>query len=428
MRKNRRKSKRLEVEAAATTPEVQIPLPLGVALDAIEEGFLSLCVAAGRRVLAEMMELDRTALCGPKWVPDSKRHAYRAGSAPSEVTLGGRRVTMRRPRVRSVAGRELELPSFAFASERDPLDRRTLEAIAVGVSTRGYARSLEGLPAGETQRSVSKSAVSRRFVALSQRQLTQWISQPLGDLGIRVVMIDGIILGAHTVLLALGIDEDGKKHVLGLREGTTENSTVARALLADLVERGLGDRAMLFVIDGSKALRKAIRSVFGVRGVVARCQVHKGRNVLEHLPDHKRPSVGQAMRSAYRLSEASKAKRLLENLARSLEHEHPGAAASLREGLDETLTLQGLGVTGALYRTLRSTNAIENLNGLIGHYTANVKHWSSGSMVVRWVGAAVREASRRFRRIRGYKEMRSLVAALDHHVKQQELDMNKKVA
>lgn len=134
------------------------------------------------------------------------------------------------------------------------------------------------------------------------------------------------------------------------------------------------------------------------------------------------------MRSAYGLTDPAKAKRLLENLARSLEHEHPGAAGSLREGLDETLTLQSLGVTGSLYRTLRSTNAIENLNGLIGHFTANVKHWSSGSMVVRWVGAAVREASRRFRRVRGFKEMRSLLAALDHHVKQEELDTNKKVA
>ena len=428
MKKNRRKAKRLEVVAAATTSTMQIPLPLGIALDAIEEGFFSLCVSAGHRVLAEMMELDRTALCGPRWTPNPEREAHRAGSAPSEVTLGGRRVPLRRPRVRTVAGREVELPSFAFASERDPLDRRTLEAIAVGVSTRDYSRSLENLPEGATERSVSKSAVSRRFVALSKRQLSDWLSQPLGDLGVRVVLIDGLVLGEHTVLLALGIDANGGKHVLALREGTTENSQVGRALLADLVERGLDGEALLFGIDGSKALRKAIRDAFGSRAVVQRCQVHKRRNVLGHLPEEKRSSVRRAIQGAYDLHDAKKAKRILDNLARALEHDHPGAAGSLREGLEETLTLQSLGVTGWLYQTLRSTNSIENLNGIVTDYVVNVKHWRSGDMVVRWVGAGIREATRRFRKVRGYKEIPTLLAALDRHVKQGELDTERKVA
>lgn len=429
MNETRTEPTRLEVAAAAATPALQIPLPLGIALDAIEEGFFSLCVAAGRRVLAEMMELDRTALCGPKWTPNPKRAAHRAGSARSEVTLGGRRVALRRPRVRSVDGEEVELPSFAYAAERDPLDRRTLDAIAVGVSTRDYARSLEELPAGETDRSISKSAVSRRFVALSKHQLGQWLSRPLGELGIRIVLVDGIVLGEHTVLLALGIDGAGEKHVLGLREGTTENATVARALLSDLVDRGLdGALGLIFVIDGAKALRKAIGDVFGARAVVQRCQVHKGRNVLDHLPEEKRASVRRAMRDAYELDDARKAERTLENLARALEQAHPGAAASLREGLAETLTLQRLGVTGWLYRTLRSTNSIENLNGLVGDYVGNVKHWRSGDMVVRWVGAGIREASRRFRKLRGYQEIPRLLAALERVVKQGELDTEKKVA
>jgi transposase-like protein len=419
----------LEVAAAAATPTLQIPLPLGIALDAVEEGFFSLCVAAGRRVLGEMMELDRTALCGPKWTPNPEREAHRAGSAPSEVTLGGRRVALRRPRVRSLVGHELELPSFAFASQRDPLDRRTLEAIAVGVSTRNYVRSLEELPAGEKERSVSKSAVSRRFVALSARQLGEWLSRPLGELGIRIVLVDGLVLGEHTVLLALGIDGEGHKHVLGLREGTTENATVARTLLADLADRGLdGGAGVLFVIDGAKGLRKAVRVVFGNCALVQRCQVHKTRNVLDHLPEEKRASVRRAMRDAYELDDAKKAERILDNLARALEHEHPGAAGSLREGLEETLTLQRLGVTGWLYRTLRSTNSIENLNGLVGDFTANVKHWRSGNMVMRWVGAGIQEASRRFRRLRGYKGIPTLLAALERHVKQGELDIEKKVA
>jgi len=429
VKKTRTEPTRLEVAAAAATPTIQIPLPLGIALDAVEEGFFSLCIATGRRVLAEMMELDRTALCGPKWTADPEREAHRAGSAPSEVTLGGRRVALRRPRVRSVDGREVELPSFAYAAERDPLDRRTLDAIGVGVSTRDYARSLEELPAGETQRAVSKSAVSRRFVALSKRQLGEWLSRPVGELGIRIVLVDGIVLGEHTVLLALGIDSAGEKHVLALREGTTENAAVARALLSDLIERGLdASEGLIFGIDGGKGLRKAIREVFGALAVVQRCQVHKERNVLDHLPEAKRASVRRAMRDAYGLVDAKKAERALENLARALEHEHPGAAASLREGLAETLTLQRLGVTGWLYRTLRSTNPIENLNGLVGDYVGNVKRWRSGNMVVRWVGAGIREASRSFRKLRGYQEIPRLLAALKTLVKQGELDTEKKVA
>lgn len=429
MNESRIEPTRLEVTAAAATPALQIPLALGIALDAVEEGFFSLCVAAGRRVLVEMMELDRTALCGAKWTPNPEREAHRAGSAPSEVTMGGRRVALRRPRVRSVEGREVELPSFAYAARRDPLDRRTLEAIAVGVSTRDYARSLEELPGGERERSVSKSAVSRRFVALSKRQLSEWLARPLGELGIRIVLVDGIILGEHTVLLALGIDSAGEKHVLALREGTTENATVARALLSDLVDRGLdASSRLIFGIDGAKALRKAIRDVFGIFAVVQRCQVHKERNVLDHLPEEKRASVRRAMRDAYGLEDAKKAERTLENLARALEHQHPGAAASLREGLAETLTLQRLGVTGWLYRTLRSTNPIENLNALVADYVGNVKHWRSGDMVVRWVAAGVREASRRFRKLRGYQDIPRLLAALEHLVNQGELDTEKKVA
>ena len=331
MKKTRTEPTRLEVAAAVATPTIQIPLPMGIALDAVEEGFFSLCIATGRRVLAEMMELDRTALCGPKWTPDPEREAHRAGSAPSEVTLGGRRVALRRPRVRSIDGREVELPSFAYAAERDPLDGHTLDAIAVGVSTRDYARSLEELPAGETQRAVSKSAVSRRFVALSKRQLGEWLSRPVGELGIRIVLVDGIVLGEHTVLLALGISSAGEKHVLALREGTTENAAVARALISDLIERGLdASEGLIFGIDGGKGLRKAIREVFGALAVVQRCQVHKERNVLDHLPEAKRASVRRAMRDAYGLADAKKAERALENLARALEHEHPGAAASLR--------------------------------------------------------------------------------------------------
>ncbi len=395
---------------------VQIPLPLLSALEDAESAFFGLCVETGKQVLAGMMEHDRIALCGPAGKHDAERQALRAGSTESAIVLGGRRIGLRRPRVRSVTDREVRLPSFEAASKEDPLDRHTLEAIASGVTMRRYGRSLEPLPAGEGDRSISRSSVSRRFVALTQRRLAEAFSEPLEDLDLRVVMVDGIAFRDHCVLLALGVATDGTKHVLGLWEGSTEHSSVAKALLRDLIERGLPtDRALLFVLDGSKALRKAVRDVFGGLALVHRCHFHKERNVLEHLPQSLRPSVRRALRQAWTSSSADLARRQLERLAASLDAEHPGAAASLREGLEETLTLLTLRIEGALYRTLRSTNPIENLNGSVTDYTKNVKRWRGGGMILRWVGAAVVEASQGFRKIRGYRQLRQLVLALQQH-------------
>jgi transposase-like protein len=281
------------------------------------------------------------------------------------------------------------------------------------VSTRQYARSLDSLPEETLERSVSKSSVSRRYVAMTTKQMTSWLTTPLGDRHFPIVMIDGIHVGDHLVLIALGIDGEGKKQVLGLREGDTENGQVARALLRDLVERGLDpERARLFVIDGAKALRSAIRKVFGDRGVVQRCQLHKQRNILGHLPEGMHASVKAILREAWSLHDSKLAKARLERLASSLEADHPGAAASVCEGLEETLTLQGLGIEGTLYRKLRSTNAIENLNSGIASYSKNVKRWQGGSMVVRWVSAAIVEAGRKFRRVQGWRDIEKLARAL----------------
>lgn len=408
---------------------VQIPLPLLSALEDAESAFFGLCVETGKQVLATLMEQDRIALCGPAGRHDAGRRAVRAGSTESAVVLGGRRIGIRRPRVRTTDRREARLPSFAAAAKTDPLDRHTLEAIASGVTMRRYGRSLEPLPAGEAGRSSSRSAVSRRFVALTRKSLAETFSRPLDGLDLRVVMIDGIAFRDHCVLLALGVASDGAKHVLGLWEGSTENSAMAQALLRDLVARGLPtERALLFVVDGSKALRKALRDVFGGLALVQRCQVHKERNVLEHLPQSLRPSVRRALRQAWQSSGADLARRQLERLAASLEAAHPGAAASLREGLEETLTLLHLGVDGALYRTLRSTNPIENLNGSVAVYTRNVKRWRGGSMILRWVGAAVAEASTRFRRVRGHDAFDQLVLALLKHEQKQNVRTEEKAA
>jgi putative transposase len=413
MTKHAKKSDHLQLVDAPKTAIVEIPLPLLGALGNIEQSFFELCIGAGQQVLASMMEQDREDLCGARWKRDPDRKAGRAGTTKSEVSLGGRRIAISRPRVRSQAGHEMQLPSFVFAANRDPLDQHTLKAVACGVSTRKYARSLDSLPEEVEERSVSKSSVSRRYVAMTTKQMTTWLTTPLGDRHFPIVMIDGIHLGDHLVLIALGIDSEGKKQVLGLREGDTENGRVAKALLRDLVERGLDqDRARLFVIDGAKALRSAVRKVFGELGVVQRCQIHKRRNILGHLPDGMHESVKSIVKEAWSLSDAKLAKARLERLASSLEADHPGAAASVLEGLDETLTLQGLGIQGTLYRKLRSTNAIENLNSGIAAYSKNVKRWQGGSMVVRWVSAAIVEAEKKFRRVQGWRDIEKLVRAL----------------
>jgi len=416
-------------EVAPRVATIQVPLPLAGALMNAKQGLFELVVTAGLQVFEAMLEQDREALCGPKWKHQPDRTATRAGRTRAAVTFGGRRTIVGRPRVRSTTGSELALPSFAFAAGRDPIDARTLEAIALGVSTRDYRRSLEPIPERLEEHAVSRSAVSRRFVALSAERLAEWMSEPLGDRDLRVIQIDGIHFHEHVVLIALGIDAEGRKHLLGLREGTTENSTVARALLADLVDRGLSmDRPLLFVIDGGKGLRKAITDVFGKTALVQRCQVHKRRNVLEHLPERMRPSVRKAMQEAYESGDAVLAQKQLERLAKSLDRAHPGAAASLREGLAETLTLQHLGIKGALYRTLRSTNPIENLNGLLGRYTRNVKRWRDGSMILRWIAAGMFEANRRFRRIRGHVDLKALFSAMERRTAVTMLAPEKRVA
>ena len=413
MAKHASKFAALQVLEPPRTTSVQVPLPMLDVLANAHNAFFDLCVDVGRQVFSALMEQDREGLCGPKGHHDPERRASRAGSTVSDITLGGRRIAIRRLRARSREGAELALPSFAFAADRDPLDRHTMEAIACGVSTRKYSRSLEPLAAVD-ERSTSKSAVSRRFVALSQKQMTAWLSAPLSALDLRMLVIDGIVFHDHTVLIVLGIDADGTKHVLGLREGTTENRQVAKELLRGLLERGLDpERARLFILDGSKALRAAVREVFGSLAVFQRCQVHKRRNILEHLPERMHASVDRILHEAWESANADLAKRRLERLASSLEAEHPGAAASIREGLDDTLTLQRLGIEGALYRTLRSTNSIENLNGSIATYTRNVKRWQGGSMIVRWASAAVLEATKHFRRIRGYRDLHRLVSALE---------------
>lgn len=391
---------------------------------------MEVVLAQGFEGVLEMLEADREALCGPKGIWQPEREAYRYGHDEGRLVLGGRTVKVPRPRVRGVNGGEFELPTWRRFSEQDPLHERALEQILLGVSTRKYGNSLEAIPEGLEAGATSSSSVSRRFVAATQSRVEAFLSRPLDALDFPVILLDGTGFdGDHVLVTAVGIDCVGVKHVLGVVEGTTESEEVCRSLLRNLIDRGLKvERARLYVIDGGKGLRKAIRTVFGAWALVHRCHVHKLRNVAEHLPKHRRAWVRAAMRKAWGLKTVKEARQKLTQLAAQLEDEHPGAAGSIREGLEETLTLIQLGVTGALHRTLCSTNPIENLMGSLKRVTRNVKRWRGGKMAVRWAVAGMVEAEKRFRKIRGHRDLLQLVAALDAVCTANKVDTKEKVA
>jgi len=366
----------------------------------------------GMRALDAVLEEDRTRLCGPARTRGGPDDPIRWGRTRGRLVMGGRRIAVERPRVRK-AGAEVSLPTWEEFADTDPLSERTVEQMLVGVSTRNYDRSVEEVPDELDPHGACHSAASRRFVEVTEKNLEVWLNRDLSSLKIVVVMIDGIEVGDHMVLVALGIDETGRKHPLGLCLGVTENAIVCGALLNNLVSRGLDpQRSYLFVIDGGKGLRKAIKEVFGKRSAVQRCQEHKRRNVLSYLPKRMHPSVSKMMRDAYQSTSQAVAKKRLLQLVAHLSDDHPDAAASLREGLEETLSLKDMKLPVGLERTLSTTNPIENLNSGIRRITRNVKRWRDGDMVRRWVATSVLDAQRGFRRVRAFQGMPLLVAAL----------------
>jgi len=404
-----------EQAAGLELPEhVQLSLA-GIAGQA-KEGLLALAVDAGLAVLHETMEWEVERLVGPKGRHDRERTAKRHGHTPGEVTLGARRVPISRPRVRTADDTaEIGLDSYQEFASRDLLGGVVLERMLAGVSTRKSRRVDE--PVGEQvraeARSTSKSAVSRSFVAKTRTALAELLGRDLSDLELAVVMIDGIDLADLTHVVALGITTDGTKVPLSLREGSTENATVATALLADLVDRGLRlSEDQLYVLDGAKALRKAVRDVAGPRALVQRCRIHKSRNVCGHLPERERPWVRAKLSKAWTDPDHTRALASLKALAAQLEKVHPDAAGSLREGMEETLTLTRLGITGTLERTLSSTNCIESMFDTVRTTQRNVKRWRDGDMRLRWTAAGMAEAQRGFRRVKGFRDLPNLTNAI----------------
>ena len=402
-------------DAELVLPE-RVTVALAELAGAAREGLLALAVGTGLGVLGSLLEADVERLAGPKGRHNPDRAAVRHGTQPGKVTLGGRRVRVDRPRVRSADGtQELPLPTWQVFTATELLDQLTLERMLAKLSTRRYRVGLEpvGSAVQQAATGTSKSAVSRRFVAATEHALAELLAADLSGLDLVALLVDGIKVAEHTCVVALGISLDGTKVPLGLAEGATENATVVCDLLADLRERGLETtRPILCVIDGAKALRRAISDVFD-HPIVQRCQLHKLRNVCERLPDAVASTVAKRMRRAYHHPDPLVAQAELEELARELDRSHPGAAASLREGLAETLTILHLGVPPTLARTLRSTNSVESMIEICRDHAANVKRWRDGQMVLRWIAAGMGEAAKQFRRVNGYLHLPALRAALD---------------
>ena len=406
---------------SATTPMLPEAVSIAMAELAgdVQEGLLAMAVGTGLQVMAALMNADVEASCGPKGKHDPGRSAVRHGTEAGSVTLGGRRVPVQRPRMRAADGRgELPVPAYELFSRTEVLGRMAMQRMLAGLSTRRYPAGLEpvGKRVEESAGSTSKSAVSRRFVAATETALGELLAAPLGELDLVALLIDGVHFGEHLCVVALGIGIDGVKHPLGLVEGSTENTSVVTDLLTGLRDRGLDTTRPIFVgIDGGKALRAAVVKVFD-HPVIGRCQLHKLRNVADKLPEHLATTVTKRMRAAYHAESAILAEAQLEALAKELQRTHPGAAASLREGLTETLTVLRLGVPPTLARTLRSTNCIESMISIARNHSTNVKNWQNGNMALRWCAAGMIEARAQFRRVNGHLHLPALRIALNEHI------------
>ena len=411
----------VERDDAAVLPELseQLRVALADVVGAAREGLLAMSVGVGLRVFAEMMEEELTGRVGSKHAKLAGREASRHGSAAGSVVLGGRRVGVRRPRARTIDGAEVVLDTYRAFADDDLLAEVVMERMLAGVATRRHRAVNEpvGAAVEAGSKSTSKSSVSRRFVAKTKRALEQLMARDLTALPVAALMIDGVHFAEHCCVVALAVTCDGTKVPVGLWLGDTENKTVVTHLLADLVDRGLSaDGGLLVVIDGAKALAAAVGKVFGDQALVQRCTLHKRRNVADHLPAEQRGWVDQRLARAFNHPDPAAGLRQAKDLARQLETRWPDAAASLREGLEDMFTVRRLGVNDRLARSLTNTNMIESMISVGRSTTHNVKRWRDGTMVKRWAAAGMLNAERSFRRLKGCKDMPTLVAALARHI------------
>jgi transposase-like protein len=397
---------------------VGLPLPLVEVWEELQPAVEHLTGLAGLQIIRAVIEDEVRRRVGPRHQPDPGSSCLRWGQQPGYVVFAGQKVAVERPRVRTRQGEEVPLDSYGRLQHDGRRQRAVREGIVAGLTSRNYHRAVDSVLEGY---GIGKSSVSRQFVAASAAQLKQLCEKKLDGLDLVAILIDGIRLGRQVLVVALGIETSGEKHVLGLWQGATENTAVVKELLEDLVARGLNpERRYLFVIDGAKALRAAIERVFGTRAEVQRCQIHKRRNVKEHLPKNAQGDTDRRIRNAYAMTDYTAAKAELEKIFRQLERINPSAARSLEEGLEETLTVHRLGVGTLLRRTLASTNPIESCLSTVERVARNVKRWRVGDHALRWTATGLLEAESKFRRVKGYRELELLQRKLNPSLTQQE--------
>ena len=383
------------------------------------EGLMAVASAAGLAVMATMMDDEMAVRVGAaKHAKSAGRDANWHGSAMGSAVLGGRRVPVVRPRGRTTAGTEIELETYATFTNDDLLSELMVERMLAGVATRRHAAVNEpvGVQVDAVARSTGRSAVSRRFKAATATQLAELMSRDLSELEVVVLMLDGVHYAEQCCVIALAITADGTKVPVGLWLGDTENKTIVKSLLADLVARGLNaETGLLIAIDGAKALAAAVRDVFGGLALIQRCTLHKRRNVAGHLPKDQQRRIDQKLAAAFANENVEAGRRQVSALAASIRLAYPDAANSMLEGLDEMFTVRRLGITGMLAATLTTTNPIESTISVARDTTRNVKRWRDGTMIKRWCAAGILNAERKYRRLRGHTQMPKLVAALAAH-------------
>lgn len=403
--------KRLEEMAGDGNPAVQLVLPMAEMVGWLHKGVGELVRHAGLQLIQLLMEEEVRHLVGERSQFTPERTANRWGSERGYCVVMGQKVPVERPRVRSTEDHEIRLGSYEMFHRGEPLTETVWEKLMLGLTTRKYGEAVRQFTEAY---GLEKSAVSEHFIEASRVKLKQLMERRLDKKKFCALLIDATPFEGQHMVAALGIGYDGTKMILGIWQGATENATVVGELLGDLMNRGLDfTESRLYVLDGGKALHAAVKKYAGESAPIQRCQVHKRRNVLDHITDENKPIVAHKLNAAYALEDYAAARQALDRLHRELMHLNPSAARSLAEGLEETLTVHRLHIPQQLRMTLASTNVIESTFSIVETICRNVKRWHGGDQRERWVGSGLLIAEKQFRRVRGHKQIPALIRVLE---------------
>jgi transposase-like protein len=412
--------------ATEQNPNIQMVLPLAEIVSLLQQGVGNLLRQTGLELMQLVMDEEVKSLAGERHQQHAGRRAHRWGKEDGYCVVDGQKVPIRRTRLRSPEQHEQRLGSYELFQRSGPMQAGVWDKMMRGLSTRNYGAVVKDF---HNAYGIEKSAVSENFIEASREKVKELMERPLGELKLCAVLIDGTPFKDRQMMVALGIGCDGSKTVLGIREGATENMAVVNALLSELVERGLDfSTPRLYILDGAKALHAAVRRHAGAAAFIQRCQVHKKRNVVDHLPEEHKADVKKKLQNAYAMADYTDARRALERLHRELMDLNPSAARSLEEGMEETLTVHKLRVPAQLRRTLCCTNVIESAFSIVETVCRNVKRWRPGDQIERWVGSGLLVAERQFRKVIGHRQIPLLLASMANAVSKQPIAKGTAVA